>query len=106
MFRTREVLLAIQYISILGVFLESCVVFQKMRTALHSYLFFSCVAALAANIGYLLELMSTTEDAYISALQFAYAGRVWYAYALFMFIAALCKKRFRPFLKIFSYLSM
>ncbi len=93
MFRTREVLLAIQYISILGVFLESCVVFQKMRTALHSYLFFSCVAALAANIGYLLELMSTTEDAYISALQFAYAGRVWYAYALFMFIAALCKKK-------------
>ncbi len=89
--KTRDILLAIQYISILGVFIESCVIFRKMKTPLHSYLFFSCVAALAANIGYLLELMSTTEDAYFTALQFAYAGRVWYAYALFMFISELCR---------------
>ncbi len=97
---TRNLLLGMQYISILGVFLESCVVFRRMKTQLHAYLFFSCVAALAANIGYLLEIMSTIQDSFITALQFAYVGRVWYAYALFMFIAELCKVRVPGWIKV------
>lgn len=89
----REFLLGMQYLSIIGIFLEAVIIFMRMKTPLHSYLFVSCIAALAVNVGYLLELKAVGEDEYIAALKFSYAGRVWYAFFLFLFIARLCRKR-------------
>ncbi|MCR5404218.1 MAG: response regulator [Butyrivibrio sp.] len=89
----RELLLGMQYLSIIGIFLEGVIIFRHMKTSLHSYLFVSCIAALAANVGYLLELKAVSEDEYITALKFSYAGRIWYAFFLFLFIVRLCDRK-------------
>ena len=87
----RDILQIIQCISITGLFIESWVVFRKWRNVLHACLFFSCVVILVNNVGYLLELMADTEEAYITALKLSYLGRVWIGFALFLFVAELCR---------------
>ena len=87
----HKVLLAVQYITIFVLFIESWIVFRKMKSSLHAYLFFSCIAALVNNIGYLLEICSKNQDAYIIALKISYAGRIWIIFSLFLFVAELCK---------------
>lgn len=89
----RELLLGMQYLSILFMFIESVIIFRRMRGPLHAYLFISCIAALAVNIGYLLEIKALEEDEYITALKFSYAGRVWYAFFMFLFVASLCHRK-------------
>ena len=64
--------------------------FKNLKNKLHAYLFLNCVVMIVNNIGYLLQLVSKTEDAYIAALKFSYAGRVWILFSLFMFSAELC----------------
>lgn len=83
-------LLILQYVSVIGLFVESWLVFRSWKDSLRAYLFISCVAAFTNNLGYLLELRAKTEDAYITALQLSYAGRVWVTLALFLFICELC----------------
>ncbi len=85
----KDILLLILYISIFGLFFEGLLVFKKMKTRLDSCLFFSCVALLITNTGYLLELRSGTEEAYVTALQLSYLGRVWITFPLFLFTAEL-----------------
>lgn len=89
----RDILQIIQCISITGLFIESWVVFRRWRNVLHACLFFSCVVILVNNVGYLLELMADTEEAYITALKLSYLGRVWIGFALFLFVAELCRIR-------------
>lgn len=86
----HDLLLGIQCISILGLFLESFIVFKNWKNSLHAYLFFNCVAVLVNNIGYLLELEAENEAAYLTALKLSYAGRVWIAISLFLFVVKLC----------------
>ncbi len=86
----RGILLTVQYISIIGLFIESWIVFRRWRNVLHGYLFFSCLVILVNNVGYLLELKSETEGAYITALKLSYLGRVWIGFALILFVAELC----------------
>lgn len=93
------ILIAILYLSILVLFLESGIVFHKWKGKLHAYLLFSCVATLVNNTGYLLEITSKSEDSYITALQFSYAGRVWIAFSLFLFAAELSRFHVPDFLK-------
>ncbi|MCR4999902.1 MAG: response regulator [Lachnospiraceae bacterium] len=88
----KLILLTIQHISIFGLFVEGIIVFRLMRNALHGYLFWNCVSALLANIGYLMQMNATSEGAYLVALKTAYAGRVWIAFSLFLFIAELCHR--------------
>ena len=38
-----------------------------------------------------MELRAETEEAYVTALQLSYAGRVWVAFAMFLFTMELCK---------------
>ena len=87
----RGLLLAIQYISIIALLLESWVVFRKWNGPLHSYLFLSCISTLVNNMGYLMEMQATTEESFISALQLSYMGRVWIPFALFLFTMELCR---------------
>ncbi len=87
----REILLAIQYMCIIGFFVESVVIVKRWKNFLHLYLLLSCIAALLNEVGYLLELTSGTKEELITALKFAYLGRVWYAFFLFLFVAELTK---------------
>ncbi|SDB44357.1 ATP-binding protein [Butyrivibrio sp. INlla16] len=85
----RTVLLAVIIFSIFSMFFEGFIVFRNMKNKLHAYLFLNCIAMLISNTGYLLQLLSKTEDAYIAALKFSYVGRVWIVFSLFMFTAQL-----------------
>ena len=87
-------LLGIQYISILFLLIEATYIFKKMRTPLHNYLFFNCVATLINNTGYLMEMLSETESEYFMGVKMSYLGRVWISYSLFIFMLALCKYKF------------
>ncbi len=95
----RDVLLIILSISILGLFIEGVVLFLNLRTRLESCLFLSCVALLVNNVGYLLQLKSGTEEAYLTALQMSYLGRVWITFPLFLFAAELTRVRIPVFLE-------
>ena len=77
-------------ISIFAMLLEGGIVFKNLKNKLHGYLFINCMAMLINNTGYLLELLSKTEDEYIAALKFSYAGRVWIIFSLFMFSMEFC----------------
>ncbi len=88
-----QVVIGIQCISILVLFAECWVVFKEWKSALHSYLFLSCVATLVNNVGYLFEMLSRSEEAYITALKLSYLGRVWISYALLLFIVELVGKK-------------
>lgn len=101
----RELLLAIQYIGIIGLFIEILVIFRRWKNRLQGYLFLNCVAVLVNNIGYLFELRSTNLDSYVTALQISYAGRVWVGFCLFLFVAELCHVRINEIIKTLLILS-
>ena len=84
-----DLLILIQYIGIVGLFIESWLVLKSWKDSLRAYLFFSCVATLINNLGYLLELKAKSLDAYITALQLSYAGRIWICFSLFLFVFEL-----------------
>ena len=87
----RTFLLSIQCLSVLVLFIESWMVINNWKNKLHTFLLFSCVAMLINNLGYLLQLTSASEDAYVTALKFSYGGRIWIAFSLFMFTVHLCR---------------
>lgn len=87
----RSVLLAVQYASIIGLFIESWIIFRRLNNSLLAYLFLSCLAILINNLGYLFQLLSTTQESYITALKFSYAGRTWVTFFLFLFTIDFCK---------------
>ena len=89
----REVLLSIQYITIGMLFTEIGIVLVGWKSRVHSYLFLACITSFVSNMGYLLEMKATTEEAYLTALKLSYLGRVWIAFAWFLFAAKLCRKK-------------
>jgi signal transduction histidine kinase len=78
------------FISVLSLFIECWVVFNNTRNLLHAYLLLSIISALMSNLGYILELQSTTLGGYLAAVKFSYAGRIWLAFALLQFAAQFC----------------
>ena len=86
----HDFLLTAIIISICAMFVEGFIVFRNLKNKLHAYLFLNCIVMLVNNTGYLLELLSKTEDEYIAALKFSYAGRVWIIFSLFMFTIEFC----------------
>ena len=93
----RNFLLTAIILSIFAMLFEGFIVFRKIKNKLHAYLFLNCISMLISNIGYLLQLLSKTEDAHIAAVKFSYAGRVWIVFSLFMFTAELCHVRIPRF---------
>ena len=91
-------LLALMFISIFGLFLETWIVFRSLKTKLHAYLLLSCMATLVNIVGGVFKLVSYNEDAFITSLQISYLGRVWIAFAFFMFTAELCHIKLHPIL--------
>ena len=86
----REFLLGAIILSIFAMLFEGFIVFRKLKNKLHAYLFLNCITMLISNTGYLLELLSKTEDGYIAALKFSYLGRVFIVFSLIMVSAELC----------------
>ena len=86
----RIILLSLMFISIVGLFIEMWIVFNKSKTMLHNNLLLSCLAIIINDVGYLLELLSTTKEQCITAVQFSYFGRVWISFLFFKFTAELC----------------
>ena len=87
----RLVIIQIQSISIIAMLLECWLIARSFKGKLHFYLFFSCAATLVNNIGYLFQLRSTSEESYFYCLSLSYFGKVWIAFAFFMFITQLVK---------------
>ena len=95
-----HVVLTIQLITMIMLLIESWVVFKNMKSALHSWLFLVCISTLVNSLGYYLELMSTTEEAYFTALRLSYFGRVWTPFALLFFNVEFLKLKVSKVLKI------
>ena len=55
-------LLAAIIVSIFAMLVEGFIVFKNLKNKLHAYLFLNCIVMLVNNIGYLLQLLSKTED--------------------------------------------
>ncbi|MBQ7613563.1 MAG: response regulator [Butyrivibrio sp.] len=84
-----QAVIAIQCISIIVLLVECCVIFREWKGMLHAYLFLSCVATLVNNVGYLMELLARTQEAYFTAVKISYLGRVMIAFSLVMFVTEL-----------------
>ena len=95
----HEILLIVQWVTIFGIFIETWIVFHKWNSKVHAYLFFNCIAALINNLGFLMEFESRTEETFLVALKISYAGRVWYCFAMILFIAELCRVHIPDVLK-------
>ncbi len=83
------VVMVVQILSIAGLLLECGMIFTNMKEKVHFYLLFSCGATLINSIGYLLELMSRSQEAYLMALKFSYFGKIWIGLGMLLFIAEL-----------------
>ena len=92
-------MIAIQYACILGLLIEIWIVIRKWKNVLHGYLLLSFIASFAGNTGYLLQMKAQTEEGYITALKYAYLGRTWYSFFLFLFIAELTGFKLNDILK-------
>ncbi len=95
----HDLLIAIMYISILGMFAEGLFVFNRMKTPLHACLLLSCIAILINTTGYVLQLRAGSLDSYLTALKFSYMGRDFIALFLWMFTARLCRRKFSALLE-------
>lgn len=91
-----QILLILQYASIFFLLIEAFYIFCKMKSKLHIYLFFNCVATLVNNTGYLMEMLSNSHEEYLHAVQMSYLGRVWIPFSLFLFVMTLCKVKIDP----------
>lgn len=89
----REILLAVLILNIMAMLFESIVVVKNLKNKLHAYLLLNCITMIVNDTGYLMQLLSTTEEAYITALKFSYAGRAWILFSLLMFTVELCHVR-------------
>lgn len=97
----HDILLSVQYITVIVLFIEIVIVFLGWKNSIHSYLFLTCIASFISNLGYLLELQAVTEEAYLTALKLSYAGRIWIVFSFFLFTAKMCNKKLP---RVFVYL--
>ena len=90
----------IQCMSIAFLSVECWIVFKNWKGPIHSCLFFACIATLINNIGYFMQLRARSEEAYLTALQLSYAGRVWIPFALVLFISELVRFKIPQSVKV------
>ena len=91
MITTFDIVIYILYGTIAILFVVAWFALYKWNSKLHSYLFLGTAATLISNLGYLMQLKARSEEAYFTALKLSYAGRIWIAFALFLFLAELCR---------------
>ncbi len=104
---THNFFLIVQYITVSVLFVEVLIVFSRWKNSMHSYLFFACLASFISNLGYLFEMNAGSEETYLTALKFSYLGRVWIAFAFFLFSAKICRIRIpRALITVFTVVLM
>ena len=104
---THNFFLIVQCITVSVLFVEVLIVFSRWKNSMHSYLFFACLASFISNLGYLFEMNAGSEETYLTALKFSYLGRVWIAFAFFLFSAKICRIRIpRALITVFTVVLM
>ena len=88
-----QIVLWIGIVDIIALVILITLLFYKFSNRLHLYLIFSCLSLLINNVGYQLELMSSSQEAYLVALKFSYLGRAWIGFSLLLFVSELCNVR-------------
>lgn len=86
-------LIALQLFSILLFFFETGYTFLRIKNTLHSSLAMICFSTLINNIGYLLEMTSTTSEGCLYAIKFSYLGKALIPISLLVFTTELCDAR-------------
>lgn len=94
-----QMVLLTQCIGIAVIFIEAWIIFRKWRGVPHSYLLLACVSTLITDVGYYYELRAKSYEAYVTALNISFIGRIWISFALFMFICELTGKRIPRWLR-------
>ncbi len=87
----RDVLITVQYITIIILFIEILIVFLGWKNSIHSNLLLTCLVSFVSNMGYLFEMQAESEGAFIVALKLSYLGRIWICLAFFLFAAKMCR---------------
>lgn len=88
-----QIVLWIGIVDIIALVILISLLFYKFSNRLHLYLIFSCLSLLLNNVGYQLELMASSKEAYLVALKFSYLGRAWIGFSLLLFVSELCSVR-------------
>lgn len=88
-----QVLLTIQYISIVLLMIMSGYIIANWKTRLQGVLFFYCVSTLVNNVGYLIKMTSATENEYFIGVIIHYLGTVWIPFSLFWLVLTLVRVR-------------
>uniref|UniRef100_UPI0025D58C3C histidine kinase N-terminal 7TM domain-containing protein n=1 Tax=uncultured Ruminococcus sp. TaxID=165186 RepID=UPI0025D58C3C len=85
--------LAVQYISIIGLLFESAYIFRNWTSKIHGYLLLNCTATLVNNAGVLQVMLSDNMDEAMTAQKLSYIGAVWIPFSLLTFLVELCGVR-------------
>ena len=96
-----QLFLIIQCVSIALLFIECVVVIRTTKDNVNFYLFLTAAFSLINNIGYLFELTSKTEEAYMTALKISYFGRVWTTFVFYLFVCELVRFKLPTWLRYF-----
>lgn len=97
-----QAVLLIENVNVFILAIITMMLFVKFNSRMHLYLILTCMALLVNNIGYQLELQSQTVDTYLVALKFSYTGRIWIGYALFVFVAEMCRAHIPAFVRVIA----
>ncbi|MGN0347504.1 MAG: histidine kinase N-terminal 7TM domain-containing protein [Lachnospiraceae bacterium] len=84
-------LILFQYISIAILLVEIIIVMTKKPSKLQSYLLIIFIATLINNVGYLLELQSTTKETAIIAVKLIYVGKPFIIATVLLFVLEFYK---------------
>ena len=96
-----NVIIASQWAVILIVLCETWVVFKNMKTRIHHYLYMNCVAMLICSTGYLLSLLSESQEACFIGLQLSWGGKIWILVSILFFCIRLCNHELSNGLAVF-----
>ncbi len=68
--------LILQWIIFAMILTELAIVFQYMRSRIHSFVYMNCVSLLIAALGYLLSMYCVTEEAYFMMTLIGWGGKI------------------------------
>lgn len=89
-----QLMLMVQFTSIVVLALECIYIFFHWNTKGHSCLFLFCAATLVNNVAYLIIMNAQTPREGIVGIQLCYLGKVWIPLTFFMLAMELCEIRF------------
>ena len=82
-----------QWIVSLTILFELAVLFRRINNKVYAYLYMLCVSMLVSAFGYLLNLVSFSEEAQFMTNQVVWAGRVFALVSSLRMSLAICRTR-------------